>query len=145
MRTYIRNLYKRSTELISRACLLLFLFFTISSSGVFAQTDSAMTQDSGAVVQKGENELLKNMKKTGTAMTEEVKKMKEKQAHEEFMGYVYMVLGFSLVLVAAWFLVVASNKRKAKADEKKRIFLENKVANQAKSGHRSPHRRGHRR
>lgn len=145
MRTYIRILYKRSTELISRCCLLLFLFFILSSSGIFAQTDSATTLDSGAVVQKGENELLKNMKKTGTAMTEEVKKMKEKQAHEEFMGYVYMVLGFSLVLVAAWFLVVASNKRKAKADEKKRIFLENKVANQAKSGHRSAHRRGHRR
>ena len=144
MRTSIKNFAKTNSGRVSWCCVLLFLFFIFSFSPIIAQDSNAVAQqDSNAMA--GGNDLLKNMKKTGSVMTEEVRKMKERQAHEEFMGYVYMVLGFSLVLALAWFLVIASNKRKAKADEKKRIFLENKVANQPKSAQRSAHRRGRRR
>ncbi len=147
MKTSIKKLINSRVR-VSSCCILLFLFFLFAASNIIAMQDSSIVArpDSGAVSQSNEPSL-QNMKKTGAVVTEEVKKMKEKQAREELLSYVYMVLGFGLVFVGAWFLTVQSRKRREKADEIKRQYLQNKVASQGgKTVHRDPHRRrGHKR
>lgn len=49
-----------------------------------------------------------NMKNTVDA----AKDLKEQLAHEEMMGYVYMVLGFGLVIGIAWFTNTRVQKRR---------------------------------
>lgn len=131
MKISIKNSGKLCRERFYRCCALLFLFIVFSTQSIIAQ---AQTPN------------VKNIKDNLTA----IKEAQKKQAHEEFMGYIYMVLGFSLVIFVAWFSTVKAKKYKESQDEKKRKFLEAKIASQAKSGHghshshRDPHRKGHR-
>jgi RNA 3'-terminal phosphate cyclase len=46
------------------------------------------------------------------AAKEAAKSLKEQAAHDEIMGYVYMVIGFGLVIGIAWFTNVKVQKRR---------------------------------
>src|SRR5438105_13307553 len=122
MKTSIKKLINSGMR-VSSCCILLFLFFLfITSKSIAAQDSSMVTQTDYSAASQSNEPSLQNMKKTGAVVTEEVKKMKEKQAREELLSYVYMVLGFGLVFMGAWFLTVQSRKRREKFDEKKRQF-----------------------
>ncbi len=142
MKTSIKKIIN-SVERIRRCRVLLFLFFAFSVSKCIAMEDSSIvTQPDSSIVSQGNEPSIQNMKKTGSAVTEEVKKMKEKQAREEILSYVYMILGFGLVFAGAWFLTVQSRKRREKFDEIKRQYLQKKVATRGSNHKRnSSHRK----
>ncbi|MGQ0828518.1 MAG: hypothetical protein ACT4ON_09005 [Bacteroidota bacterium] len=132
---------KLSLEKLSRFCTLLFISFILSSTSVIAQDSASNSAQDTAAQNNGPS--LQNIKKTGSAISE---KIKADARRKEILGYVYMILGFSLVIAVAWFSTVKARKYKERQDEKKRKYLEAKIASQGgKTGHRDPHRRGHRR
>ena len=93
---------KKSTEKIVRACVFIFLSIYLSISNLMAQGPDVSN--------------LKNSLKA-------VKAEQEKIAHDEFMSYVYMCLGFSVVIAIAWFTTVAARKRSKKEAEEKLKFI----------------------
>jgi len=133
MKNSIKRVIRLSGERVSWFCTLLFMLFLLSTSSISAQDSAA--QNNGPSLQ--------NIKKTGSAISE---KIKEEARRKEILGYIYMALGFSLVIAVAWFSTVKARKYKERQDEKKRKYLEGKIASQGgKTGHRDPHRKGHRR
>lgn len=81
------------------------------------------------VAQASDEPSIKNLKKTGAAVSEEVRKYQEKQAHDEFMSYVYMVIGFSIVIAIAWFSTVNARKRSKLENEEKLRIIQHNLAN----------------
>ena len=73
---------------------------------------------------------LKNVKHNLTNIAEEQKNI----AHQEFMSYVYMVLGFSGVIFIAWFSTVQARKRSKKESEIKAKLIEKNLANRKAHG-----------
>jgi hypothetical protein len=69
------------------------------AANVLATVNTIMAQSDPAV---------ENIKKT----TEAAKDMKDEFAREEMMGYVYMVVGFGLVIAIAWFTNTRVQKRR---------------------------------
>ena len=49
----------------------------------------------------------------------------ERIRHEEIMSYIYMGLGFSVVIGIAWFTTVLAKKRRRKEDEVRAIRAQN--------------------
>ena len=138
MKTSIKKFCKHSRESISRCCTIFFLFIYLSSQTIIAQEATAPDTNSTKVVPVPD---LKNIKNN----LAKIKEAQRIQAHEEFMGYVYMILGFGLVIAVAWFSTVKIKQITEKKEAAKRRFLEEKIARQGgKITH--PHRRGgHRR
>lgn len=68
-----------------------------------------------AVAQADISHLKKNLK----AMEETQKKI----AHDEFMSYVYMTVGFAIVIAIAWFSTVAARKRNEKEQDEKQKYI----------------------
>lgn len=139
MKNSIKRLV-RSGERLSRFCALLFMSFILSTSTVIAQESTSVTlsQDSAA---QNSGPSLQNIKKTGSAISE---KIKADARRKEILGYIYMILGFSLVIAVAWFSTVKARKYKERQDAKKMKFLEAKIARQGgKTIQRD--KRGHRR
>ena len=103
METSIKQRVKCSVSRALKACLL-FVFFIISG------IERLSAQD------------LKNLKHNLTTIKDEQKNI----AHQEFMSYVYMVLGFSVVIFIAWFSTVKARKRsKAEAEIKAKLMQQN--------------------
>lgn len=69
------------------------------AANVLATVNTIMAQSDPGV---------ENIKKT----TEAAKDMKDQFAREEMMGYVYMVVGFGLVIAIAWFTNTRVQKRR---------------------------------
>jgi len=61
-----------------------------------------------------------NVKHSLSAIKTEIQ---EKQAHDEFMSYVYMVFGFGAVIAIAWFSTANARKRSRREAEKKHELL----------------------
>lgn len=122
MKALIQKSGKISRGKIGKYCSLLFLFFVLSFQTSIAET--------------GEPNV-KNAKDNLSA----IKEAQKKDAQAKIMDYVYMTLGFGLVIFVAWFSTAKAKQYKEKQDEKKRKFLESKLANHVK-GH-SGHRHGH--
>jgi hypothetical protein len=80
------------------------------------------------IAQASDEPSVKNLRKTGAAVSEEVKKFQEKQAHDEFMSYVYMVIGFSIVIGIAWFSTVNARKRSKLENEEKLRLIQHNLA-----------------
>jgi hypothetical protein len=88
---------------IYKSGTLLFFF-------IFSSVQHILAQDGGPS--------LSNVKKT--------LQLQEKQAHDEFMSYVYMVVGFAVVIAIAWVSTVNARKRsKAEAEAKMKILQHN--------------------
>lgn len=115
-----------SIDGVVRICTGMFFFLFVSVSRIIAQVSDEPS--------------LGNVKKTGAAVTEEVKKMKEKAAHDEFMSYVYMVVGFSIVIAIAWITTVKARKRtQAENEEKLRMIQHNLAHKKNHVGHGHGH------
>ena len=99
--------------------LVLFLFTT---QLVFAQTDSVIT-DSANVATAGDDSgpSIANISKNLASSSEELERIR----HEEIMSYIYMGVGFSIVIAIAWFTTVLARKRKRKEDEVRAIRAQN--------------------
>ena len=83
-----------------KACGLFALFLVATSNVVFSQD-------------------LKNLKHSLGSIEEEQKNI----AHQEFMSYVYMVLGVSVVIAIAWISTVkARNRSRIEAEAKAKII-----------------------
>lgn len=83
---------KTAKNKLTRVCLLVAANVLATVNTIMAQTDPAV----------------ENIKKT----TAEAKNLKEELAHDEMMGYVYMVVGFGLVIAIAWFTNTRVQKRR---------------------------------
>ncbi len=80
---------KNTKNKLSRVCLLV-------AANVLATVNTIMAQNDPAV---------ENIKKTTDAAKDEF-------ARQELMGYVYMVVGFGLVIAIAWFTNTRVQKRR---------------------------------
>lgn len=101
METSLKNSGKRGIERFQRICSLLFLFICSTSVQLMAQAD------------------VKNLKNSFKTIKEE----QEKIAHDQFMSYVYMALGFAIVMGIAWSTTVMARNRNKKEMEKKQAYL----------------------
>lgn len=106
-----------------RFSLVLFLFFfNINQLTVAQETDSVIPDTANAVVaDESAGPSLHNLSKNLGATADELERIR----HEEIMSYVYMGLGFSVVIGIAWFTTVLARKRKRKEDEVKAIRMQN--------------------
>jgi hypothetical protein len=83
---------------------------------------------------------MENLKHSLSTLKEE----QEKIAHEEFMSYVYMVLGFSVVIAIAWISTVKARKRSKEENEAKMKFIQQNLANKKHAhGHAGHATHGH--
>lgn len=69
--------------------------------------------------------------------------MQEKQAHDEFMSYVYMILGFAVVIAIAWVSTVKARNRSKAENEAKIKFIQQNLANKKHHDHGHAHGHGH--
>lgn len=99
---------KKGVGKIFRICVSLLLLFSLTISSLAAQ-------DGGPS--------LENLKKSVKETTKEVERIKEEERHKEIMSYVYMSVGFSVVIGIAWFTTVAARKRSKKEQEEKQRFI----------------------
>jgi hypothetical protein len=122
METLSAKSVKSSLVKVFRSCILFSIFLLASVKNGFAQASDEPS--------------IGNLKKTSTAMAEEMKR----QAHDEFMSYVYMVLGFSIVIAIAWVSTVRARKRSRAENEAKMKFIQQNLANKK---HTAPHPHAH--
>ncbi|MDF2438729.1 MAG: hypothetical protein K0Q95_3105 [Bacteroidota bacterium] len=103
METSIKtSVTSRFAKIYKSGTLLFFLLLT--------SAQQILAQDGGPS--------LSNVKKT--------LQLQEKAAHDEFMSYVYMVVGFAVVIAIAWISTINARKRsKAEAEAKMKIIQHN--------------------
>jgi hypothetical protein len=116
METSMINSVKTNFVKAFRGIILLVISVLSSAQSIFAQD-------------------LKNIKNSLSTIKEE----QEKIAHEEMMSYIYMIVGFSVVIAIAWFTTVRARKRAKLDNEAKIKFIQQ---NQAKK-HAAAHHHGH--
>jgi beta-lactamase regulating signal transducer with metallopeptidase domain len=73
---------------------------------------------------------LSNLKKNGHAIADEQKNI----AHQEFLSYVWMVLGFAVVIAIAWISTVKARNRSKVETEAKQRFIQQNLANRKAHG-----------
>src|ERR1044072_8236608 len=113
METLSSKCVKCSLVKVFRSSILFFLF-------LFSSAQRLLAQD------------LKNVKHSLSSLKEE----QEKIAHDEFMSYVYMVVGFSIVIAIAWISTVKARKRsRAESEAKMKFIQQNLAKKQAHHGH----------
>jgi|GEM_PF-2399375 len=125
METLSTKSVKSSLVKVLRSCILFSIFLLASVQHSFAQASDEPS--------------IKNLKKTSAAMAEEIKR----QEHDEFMSYVYMVLGFSIVIAIAWVSTVRARKRSRAENEAKMKFIQQNLANKKHAAHPHPHPHAH--
>lgn len=102
MATTINNTEKKGIASLQNLAAIVVLFILSATSQLMAQGPS-----------------LGNLKKS----LHDIKADQERIAHDEFMGYVYMILGFSVVIGIAWSTTVMTRNRNRKELEKKQAYL----------------------
>src|ERR1700746_622418 len=90
-------------------CLFLLLFIGTNRSAAQA-ADSASAQTTPASSDAPDA-------KNAFKVLEEAKKIQEQDKRDEIMSYIYMGLGFSVVIGIAWFTTSLAKKRRLKEDE----------------------------
>lgn len=81
---------------------------------------------------------IQNVKKSLSA----IEKEQDRLAHEEFMSYIYMTIGFLCVIAIAWFTTAYSKKRsKREMEERQKMIL--KAQELKKHGHHHGHAAHH--
>lgn len=106
METSQKNSVNNGLSRILNVFTLLIIFILSAAQRVQAQTT-----DSGPS--------LDNLKKNSTAAAAELEKLK----HDEFMSYVYMSLGFAVVIAIAWGTTVLARKRSKQELEQRQRFV----------------------
>lgn len=96
-------------------CCLFLLFFTAPNQTVAQSTTPDSSTSTSASSDGGPS--LDNVKKFLPQGDEENKRLQEEAKHDEFMSYIYMGLGFSVVIAIAWFTTSLAKKRRIKEDE----------------------------
>ncbi len=110
-----------SGDRVLRTCILLFLFsFATIHLSVAQESGSVVDSASTATIDTPGGPSLSNLSKNLKSTKEEIKRIHT----EEILSYVYMVLGFSVVIGIAWFTTVLARKRKKQEDEIKAIRLQ---------------------
>lgn len=118
METSSKKFGKGNLGKASRNCIMFCIFIMSAAQRAFAQAD------------------LKNLKHSLSSIKDE----QEKIAHQEFMSYVYMVLGFAVVIAIAWITTVKARKRSAIENEAKMKFIQQNLAKKhAAHGHSTTH------
>jgi hypothetical protein len=85
----------------------------------------AQTADSATPAATENTPSLENIKKNLSAGDQELKTLQEKADHDQFMSYVYMGAGFSVVIFIAWFTTNVAKKRRQKEDAVKLLRHQN--------------------
>ena len=132
----MENILKKSAKCVGEPILVccLFLFFILSVNQAVAQTTGDSTSQATSESSSEGGPSLDNLKKFLPKGDAEVKKMQEQQKHDETMSYIYMGLGFSVVIAIAWFTTVLAKKRRLKEDE-------GRAKRAAIMQHQHPHRK----
>ena len=99
METFKEQSGKNGRKRIIRSCALLFSFVVLITFGVMA--NSANTGN------------------TLPASKDDEKAIVAAAHHQELMNYIYMTLGFGVILGVAWFTVAGKKKRKNTAEGEK--------------------------
>jgi hypothetical protein len=120
METFQKKFGNRHLMRSLRVSLLSFLF-------IFSFSLSSLAD--------GDGPSLSNLKKNTAEGTKEIQAIREKQAREEFLSYVYMVVGFSIVIAIAWITTVKARKRTALENEAKMKFIQQNLANKKHTAH----------
>jgi hypothetical protein len=108
-----------------RIIKVLFLSFCLTAvRPAVAQNADSLTDSSAASVEAG-GPSLSHLKKNLEAGDEEIKRIQEKARHDEIMSYIWMGVGFSIVIGIAWFTTSLAKKRKMRDDEQKALRLAN--------------------
>jgi hypothetical protein len=120
---------------VFRTFFILTLFLL---AGLAKAQESDSLKDSAAVTEAASDEgpSLKNLTKNSSAINAELAKIKEKERHDQIMSYIYMGVGFSIVIAIAWFTTALARKRQKSEDEKKALRLA-----QMKHHHKPHHHR----
>ena len=113
---------KNNGKRVLSCFVFLFIFSLSTVNQAIAQAADSAKQDTAAGSGMAD---IKNLTKNFAAANIENKKMLEQQRHDEIMSYIYMGLGFSVVIFIAWFTTSLARKRKIKDDEIKAIRLQN--------------------
>jgi hypothetical protein len=124
MEKFHQKFSNRRLMRVLRASLLSFLF-------ILSFTATSLAE--------GDGPSLSNLKKNTAQGTKEIQAIREKQAREEFLSYVYMVVGFSIVIAIAWITTVKARKRSALENEAKMKFIQQNLANKKHAAHGHGH------
>ena len=114
---------KRGGRMLGIILILSLLLLSGSQSLRAQESDSVKDSVSTSTASSDEGPSLSN--KTFTALSDQVSKIKEQERRNEILSYVYMGVGFSIVIAIAWFTTSLARKRQKKADEQKAIRLAN--------------------
>lgn len=118
-----------------KSSVLLFLFLFTSAQFLSAQSDSVITDSATSSAVEDSGPSISNISKNLASSAAELEKIR----NEEIMSYIYMGVGFSIVIGIAWFTTVLARKRKRKEDEVRAIRAQNLKHKAHHHGH------GHRR
>jgi hypothetical protein len=103
-----KKLCNTRVKQILRTSVLFSLIFSLNISNLTAQ-------DSGPS--------LENLKRNASETTKEMEKIKAEERQKEIMSYIYMSLGFAVVIGIAWFTTVAAKKKSLKEQEERMRFI----------------------
>jgi len=122
---------------------IVFLFFLGICFNHFAQspdsiTPSEVTEETAVTDTTGPS--LTNLTKTIAAGEEERKKLEEEAKWREIMDIIYMVIGFIIVIVVAWYLATWARKQELKREEERAKRVEKALQNKPPGGSRSKRR-----
>jgi hypothetical protein len=118
---------KKGVEKALRTCVSLSLLIALTISSLPLRAD--------------EGPSLENLKKNTSAGSKEMEKIKEEEHHKEMMSYVYMSLGFAVVIGIAWgTTIMARNRSRKEAEEKHRFILRQQELKKQHGGHGHLHR-----
>lgn len=84
---------------------------------------------------EGDGPSLDNLRKNTSEGTKEIAALREKEARDELLSYVYMIVGFSIVIAIAWVTTVKARKRSALENEAKMKFIQQNLAKKHAHGH----------
>lgn len=116
-----KKIRKMSWGSTFRGFSLIFIFFFSTVNFTFSQAADSLPPDTAtAVSDESAGPSLENITKNLENSAAELEKIR----HEEIMSYIYMGVGFSIVIGIAWFTTVLARKRKKKDDEVRAIRMQ---------------------
>lgn len=99
---------------------LVFVFYFSALNFSFSQEADSLPPGTSATVSEESGPSLENITKNLANSAAELEKIRQ----EEIMSYIYMGVGFSVVIGIAWFTTVLARKRKKKEDEVRAIRMQ---------------------
>jgi hypothetical protein len=103
---------------LTRGIFFFFIFLLTSSK---AEVIDSTTNSNGIITADSSGPSLSNLSKNLNLGAEELEKIR----HEEILSYVYMGVGFLIVIFIAWFTTVLAKKQKNKELEIRASRLKN--------------------